>query len=129
MAREIAERIKKADKPLGVTRHELMAEVIELYQNNDIGGMQDLFEAYRDWELRGTGKNKETKTETVSRAQKNLDCVCAVADTYVKIHDEVAVMALIGNFGTESLEDGPVRKFYRASIGYCPLEADSSPAA
>ena len=76
----IVEKIERAGKTLDVSRRELEDTLVDLFNVHNIPGVRKLFEAYKDWELRGS-PGKRTAAETVTLAKENLDYVCEVADT------------------------------------------------
>ncbi|MCE7897845.1 MAG: hypothetical protein DPW11_00300 [bacterium] len=51
----ILDRIMTAGQTLGVSRREISNEISRLASENDIAGMQTLFNAYKNWELRERG--------------------------------------------------------------------------
>jgi hypothetical protein len=48
----IIDRIMTAGRELGVSRREIGSEMKRLTDENDIAGMQTLFNAYKNWEMR-----------------------------------------------------------------------------
>lgn len=61
----ILDRIMTAGRTLGVSRREIASEMQRLHQENDIAGMQSLFNAYKNWELR-------ERLLCLKKSQKNL---------------------------------------------------------
>jgi|SRR3989344_1149746 len=115
----------RADKTsLGVSPRELETELIRLYQENDTAGCLDLFEAYKDQEL----KYREEKSvqATIHLAKMNLDFICEIADVKLSNKEERSSARSIRKAALTPQNKytiiGPIRNFYRRIVDYNPFD-------
>jgi len=117
----IAERIKAAKEELGVSKAEIEQEMIVLFQKRNAVGIKEMFDAYLDWEIReaNTSPKQRTQEEVRSLAIRNFDYVASVADNRkITSGDEFSAIVIATESPTEIV--GPIRQFYRDTIGYHP---------
>ena len=103
--------------PDSITKWDFPREIGHLYQTNDVQGMVALYEAYRNFILKAD--TKETETQKIFRAQKNLDIASIAANLMIGGYNVVEAM----DKASTELHSSPVadaRKFYHGSIGYKP---------
>lgn len=123
MGDAIVALIRKAGNTLGVSMCELMRDTLNLYRANDAKGMRELFEAYRDWELRVAGSVKEA---TIRRVERNLDYIAQAADAFLTLGNEDLAFVKAASIFSEADDPGPIRRFYRASVGVNPPYSGSN---
>jgi hypothetical protein len=115
----ITERIRSAGQTLGVSRRELMEQMIDFYNLGDSDGMKQMFEAYKDWEIRGRD-GRRTIEETIELAKDNFDCVARVADGYVESGD--TTVGMVRAVKLPKSTSGEISRFYREAINYQPFD-------
>ena len=125
----VVEKLKHAGNPLGVSFRDLEKELIHLYYSQDFAGMRELFESYRNWELKMSDGTK-TPAEIENLARENLDFVCKVADTR-RLRGEghetdQAVLEAVLLPVVSEVRQFEVRQFYRDAIGYHPADPSSN---
>ena len=112
----ILDRIMSSGETLGASRREIIEDMIRLANQNDIAGMQSLFNAYKNWEIRE--KKPGISDENVERlAKRNFDIVARVADAKLETGSDLLAMVRAADRGYEG---GRITKFYRSSVGYAP---------
>ena len=110
----ILDRIMIAGDTLGVSRREIAEEMKRLTSENNIAGMQSLFNAYKNWELRER-KPSVSVENTEELAMRNFDIVAKVADGIEETGEDLTGMARAiqrGNKGNK------VTRFFRKAVGY-----------
>ncbi|RIK51732.1 hypothetical protein DCC61_01485 [Candidatus Microgenomates bacterium] len=112
----ILDRIMTAGQTLGVSRREISNEISRLASENDIAGMQTLFNAYKNWELR---EREASVSEEVTEelAYRNFDVVARVADGLEEGDEDLVAMAKAVRRGQGI---GKITKFYRNAVSYEP---------
>ncbi|MBI5347150.1 MAG: hypothetical protein HZB66_00925 [Candidatus Aenigmarchaeota archaeon] len=115
----ITERIGSADQVLGVSRREIMEQMIDFYKLGDGDGMRQMFEAYKNWEVRYRD-GKRTIDETIELAKDNFDCVARVADGYIDSGD--TTVGMVRAVQLPKSTSGPISEFYRKTIDYQPFD-------
>ena len=114
--KSIVERIRNARAVLNVSMSELEKEMVGLYKEKNSEGVINLFEAYRDWEIRESDGSK-TKEESIKLVKRNLDYICAVADKRLELdHNYNNDTAVVIATKLSKTSVGPVQIFYRNSI-------------
>ncbi len=115
----ITKIIRKAKKYLGVSSQEIMNQMIEFYKLKNSDGMKQMFEAYKNWEIRRRAGSR-TIEETIKLSKKNFDFVARIADGYLNNKDiEVGLYQAVQLPKNAS---GPVSQFYRKAIDYHPFD-------
>lgn len=121
MKKNLIEKIENAKTVLGVSKNEIMNEMINLFRESKLDEMKRLFEAYKNWELRNISTSQKTEDELEELAKDNFDCVANVADEYLRSQDiENSIIAI----GLETNKIGPVTRFYRTAISYFPKDPE-----
>ncbi len=115
----ITERIRNADgEVLGVSRYDIEQELTRFSEERNADELLEMFDAYLDWEIR---MSPHTSLEKVSkRAMGNFDLVAKVADIrklYERDEDH-PVLKEVSEHSTSVV--GPIRQFYRETVGYHP---------
>ena len=105
-----------AGDTLGVSRNEIAEEMKRLANENDIAGMQSLFSAYKNWEIRERKPNVSIEN-TEELAMRNFDIVAKVADG---IEDTGQVLTSMAKAIERGNEGKKVTKFFRKAISYEP---------
>jgi len=110
---------RSADQYLGVSRRELMEQMIDFHNLEYSGGMRKMFYAYKDWEIRYRD-GKRSAEEAIQLAKENFDCIARVADGYIDSGSIEVGMVLAVELPKST--PGPISKFYRESISYQPFD-------
>ena len=113
----VTERIMRAGETLGVSRREISMEITRLAGDNDTTGMQSLFKAYENWEIRmkDPGVSKEQIEEL---AKRNFDVVARFADSYSINRDDLTGETYA--LESENKPPGKITTFFRKAVGYDP---------
>lgn len=91
--------------------------MIDFYNHQDKNGIKELFEAYKNWEIRERNKVKTIEEITIL-AENNFDCISKLADNYIKSEDLLMSSIL---YAQSPANSGSINQFYREAINYQPL--------
>ncbi len=105
-----------ARETLGVSDAEIIEQIIGFYNNYDNKGMNKLFLAYLDWELKGLelGAVDGSREETIKRATDNFGFHAQIADVYAINPENGLEYAARECLQQECV--GPITEFYRESL-------------
>lgn len=117
----ITERLSIAGETLGVSPREIMHEMYRFYELQDSKSLEQMFESYYQWELRGAKLAPiERSTDQIrDLAMRNFDLIAKLADNQLVIgRDDYSAMK-----ATIELEaSGPVTQFYRETVSHDPTK-------
>ena len=100
----ILDKIMGAGETLGVSRREIADEMKRLQSEDDIAGMQSLFKAYKNWEVRGR-KPTVSVENAEELAARNFEVVAKVADAQSETDEDLLAMAKAVKRGNRGGED------------------------
>lgn len=109
----------KTGKYPRVSKRQLIEQMIEFYKLRDADKMKQMFEAYKNWEIRCRDRSR-TIEETIQLSKENLDFIARIADNYLDSGDiEVGVYRALQ---LSKRTSGPISQFYRKTIDYQPFD-------
>ncbi len=121
--RTIIERIKNARKFLGVSPQELVEQMIDFYKAGDSAGIQEMFEEYKNWEIRSRNVKKSVsnviKSKIVKNTKESMDYLARIADGYF----DNGVIEIINAKPLPESTSESISQFYRGAIGYQPFDS------
>jgi len=115
---KIVLKITTAKKVLCVSREEIENAMIDSYSKKNSVGLKLLADTYIGWEVTGR-KRGVTEAQARELALENLDFVANVADEHAKSGN---LLVGLYNASNDLTGIGPIRKFYRTTLDYRPLE-------
>ena len=117
MSDSLTTRIQQAGEVLGVSRNEIAKEIARLADTDDKNGLTELFDAYYQWENKGTPQ--ETPDETRERCLSNFYVVAQIADCIrIADGDETAAIYVVWN-GDRNIA-GHSATFFKDVLEYEP---------